>query len=126
MGETTIDGPATASPFVERWAPLVGLDGADCYQRALVLLRAMLGALIPGLTLSLVYEATDRIVLLGMGLALLAVGVCLLVFALMFMQRSFRAMSKFFGVHVWVLNAPSFTAAAYRRWCERNGVQPQG
>lgn len=103
----------------------MGLDGADCYHRGLILLRAMLGALIPGLALSLVYEATDRIVLLGMGLALLAVGVGLLVFALMFLQRSFRAMSKFFGVHVWVLNAPSFTAASYRHWCERNDIQPQ-
>lgn len=123
MGEATIDGPA--SPFVEHWAPLVGTEGAECYHRALVLLRAMLGALIPGLILSFVYEATGRIVLLVMGLALLAVGVGLLIFALMFLQRSFRAMPEFFGVHVWALNAPSFTAASYRHWCERNGVQPQ-
>jgi len=55
------------------------------------------------------------LVFLGLELALIVVG-CV------FLHRSWRAMSRYFGVKVWFFNSPTLNEKPFERWKIRKGI----
>jgi hypothetical protein len=110
------------NPFLEEWAPKVGVRAAKAQYLAtrLVGLAGLVG--IPdvvafGLAMNSPSD-TFRVltsVLLGVVVALFIVG-C------MYMRASFQAMSSHFGMRVWLLNSPTFRAGNFEKWKARNGL----
>jgi hypothetical protein len=108
--------------FVTRWSPRVGEEAAQ-YQmwasRFLVTagLLAAPYAVVWGVTLGRSNDDLKVGVLLFLGLEL-----ALIVVGCVFLHRSWRAMSRYFGFKVWFFNSPAFNEKAFGRWKIRKGI----
>jgi hypothetical protein len=111
--------------FIERWSPLVGVDAARLQRRAMTLGRLMLLAILPAFLCFVLYESTKSAIALALAVTAVSVAAVLFVCMMIVLHQSFRFMSSYFGIRVWVLNAPSFRQPGFQKWCEKNGVQPQ-
>jgi hypothetical protein len=113
----------SVTEFVEEWAPRIGEQASRLQiwaSRFIVFAVLAVSAWILALAVGL---ATHSVVLHVIGLVLLVTDVCLLALGVVLMHESFKAMSRFLGVKVQFLNAPRLHADAFRRWCQRNGVE---
>jgi hypothetical protein len=113
-----------SNDIVAKWSPRIGEHAAKLVTPTQRLI-GIGGLLVPFWGLLLGWGTSqDNARVKALAFVLMVTDFVIIGAGIVFMQRLFNAMSRFLGVRVWVLNAPTFRDADWRRWCDRNGIAP--
>ena len=107
--------------FATHWTPQIG---EDAVRRALPVFRAgaIAGLLVPTWSLLLLFSSGTTSSVIGH--LLQAVNIVMFVSLVVRNRQLNLAMSKRFGIKVWILNSPTLRDGFFEAWCKRHNVDP--